>query len=159
MDSKQVMLKGYMSHSIRGNKGSACSAEEMTANSMKAAGGGGQLMALFQHCGLPVYLHVPGAHDEFVQKAYLANRITEKEILDTDCDIIGECDFMLVYDWQDYISVGMKIEADYADSKKIPVFMLKQIDQESVWRLQSFLIELLLDKLNTPNIIQIKGGV
>jgi hypothetical protein len=157
MDIKQVMLRGYMSHSIRGAKGGACSPEEMQVNCTKAAQDGAQLMALFQRGGLPVFLYVPGANDEFVQKAYKAGRITEKEILDTDCEIISECDFLLLYDWDDYIGGGKKVELDYANEHDMPVVLITKLDQAEVWGMQIQLMTMLLSKLQQPNIIQIGG--
>lgn len=159
MDSKQIMLRGYMSHCIRGKKGSTCSPQELEANCARATQDGGQLMALFQRWGLPVFLYVPGAHDEFTQKAWKAGRITETEVLDTDCDIVRECDFLLVYNWQNYISGGMQYEINYAKEQLIPIITLKEIDQRSLWSLQISLIDLLLDKLDQPTIIQIHGDI
>ena len=155
MDGKQVMLRGYMSHSIRGKKGDACPPEEVEANCAKAAQDGAALMALFQRWGLPVHLYVPGVHDDFVQKAYKAGYMTEKQILDTDCEIIADCDFLLQYDWQDYISGGMKYEADYCDAQRKPILIIKRLDQRAVWYLQYTLTDMLLNKWDTPNIIKI----
>ena len=85
MDVHNVTLRGYVSHCIRGRKGDKCPPEEVERNCIKATQDGAALMALFQRWGLPVHLHIPGAHDDFVQKAYRAGYITEKQILDTDC--------------------------------------------------------------------------
>ena len=155
MDVKNVMLRGYMSHSIRGKKGDACPPEEVEANCAKAAQDGAALMALFQRWGLPVHLYVPRVHDDFVQKAYKAGYMTEKQILDTDCEIITDCDFLLQYDWQDYISSGMKYEAEYCEAHNIPVIHLTKIDQKTIWLLQVELATMLLCKLDTPNIIKV----
>lgn len=155
METKQVILRGYLSHPIRGRKGNECPPEEVEQNCIKAAQDGANIMAYVQRCGIPLFLYVPGAHDDFVQKAYKAGRITETEILDTDCDIVTDCDFLLVYDWQDYISGGMKYEHDYCCDHDIPVYTIKKIDQHTLWELQYDLLEMLLDKLDEPHIIKI----
>lgn len=150
-----LILRGYMSHSIRGRKGDKCPPDEVEQNCVKAATDGNQLMGYFQHCGIPLFLYVPGAHDDFVQKAYKAGILTEKEILDTDCEIVADCDFLLVYDWQDYISGGMKYEADFCEKQGIPIFTIKQLKPETLWPLQRDLLDLLIDKLNQPKIVKI----
>jgi hypothetical protein len=102
------MLKGYVSHVIRGRKGNQATAEELAANCEKATTDMTQLGAMLRNANLPVVLHIPGANDLFVQIAHKAGRITEEELLATDCDIIHTCDFLLVYDWAGFYSAGMK---------------------------------------------------
>ncbi len=159
MDESKIMLRGYMSHAIRGRKGSDCPPLEVEGNCLKATQDGTQLMALFQRWGLPVLLYIPGSRDEFIQKAYKAGRITETEILDTDCDIIADCDFLLQYDWQNYISGGMKYESDYSEKNNIPIYVVRKFDQRTLWDLQGWLCELLLNKMDEPTIISISGNV
>ena len=150
-----IILKGYMSHPIRGRKGESCSDAEMQENCTKAAQLGAHLMNLLQHAGIPTFLYVPGAHDDFVQKAYSAGRITVEEILATDCDIIKECDYLLIYDWQDYLSEGMKKEQQFAYDNDIPVITITKLDQQALWTLEMMLLDTLLSKLQEPNIIKI----
>ena len=158
MDIQNVTLRGYMAHSIRGRKGDKSPQSEIETNCVKAAQDGAQLMAIFQRCGWPVYLYVPGAHDDFVQKAYKAGRLTEEEILTTDCELMQNCDFLLIYDWCDYIGGGVKVEKEYAEAHNIPVIHIKKLDQETVWYLQAEMISMLLEKIRTPTIVQIHGG-
>ncbi len=155
MDNK--ILRGYMSHCIRGRKGDSCPQEEKDQNCIKAATDGAQIMSIMQRCMIPVFLYVPGSHDEFIQAAWKAGRITESSVLETDCDIVATCDFLLLYDWQDYLSAGMKYEIDYATKHEIPIIPMNKIDQQSLWELQHCLLELLLTKINQPNIIQLHG--
>jgi hypothetical protein len=148
---KQPMLRGYFSHPIRGRKGAQCSAAEIEANCTKAAQDGMNLMSLLGRF-MPVTLYIPGVHDEFVQKAYKAGRLTEEEILDTDCDIIAECDFIILYDWQDYISSGMKYELEYAMRGNIPYHTLTSMVVPEVWKVMKFLLETMEPKLETNTV-------
>ena len=65
--------------------------------------------------------YVPGEHDEFVLIAYRWGVLTEKQILDIDCEIVSRCSFLVVFAPDDYISKGMQIEVDYCVFNKIPV--------------------------------------
>lgn len=150
-----VILKGYVSHQIRGRKGADCSEDELTANCAKATNDMLQLQSMLQRANLPVCLHIPGANDLFVQKAYKAGRITEAEVLDTDCDIIKECDFLLVYNWDNYISTGMKVEQEFALKNQIRVLTVSKLDQYHYIDILCYLTQLWREKADTPQIIKL----
>lgn len=151
-----VVLRGYLSHSIRGRKGNQCTQEEITYNCSKAAADGTSLMGFLQRAGLPVTLYIPGAQDTFIQKAYRAGRITEEGILQTDCDIIADCDFLLIYDWDNYMSGGMQYEANFAGTSEIPTYVIHELTQLEVWKLQQSLLGLLIEKVESPHIIKLE---
>ena len=110
-------IRAYISHSIRGKVGNAATDEQMEVNNQKAIRFGKQVAKEFPNVGF----HVPGEHDEFVLIAYRKDYLTEKQILDVDCDIILKCNFLVVFAPDDYISRGMQIEIDHAVENNIPI--------------------------------------
>jgi hypothetical protein len=77
--------------------------------------------------------YLPADHEEFISKAFLCGLISEKEILDIDCQIVGECDGLLALS-NGFISNGMDIEIQYAKLRKIPCF---------TWDIASFVTNLI----------------
>lgn len=149
-----LTLRGYVSHTIRGRKGAQCSEEEMQSNCLKATHDMTAVCNMLSRAGLPVQLYIPGANDLFVQKAYKAGRLTETQILDTDCDIISDCDFLLVYDWGNYIGGGVKTEMEYATTHNIPTIVIHELDQQNYILLLGWLSSLWYELSNKPQIIQ-----
>ena len=134
------MPRGYMSHSIRGASGALATDEEMEINCKKAQAFAAQFRLLFPQ----VELYVPGESDEFVQKAYRMGVLTEEEILDVDCALVGDRDFLLVYTPEGYTSRGMQIEIRFADAKKIPMAFVPRetLDDEHIDYLRGFFANL-----------------
>jgi len=110
-------IKTYISHSIRGKMGDAATEEYMDANNQKAISFGKLLSKEFPN----VSFHIPGAYEEFVGPAYRKGHLSEKQILDIDCDIISNCNFIIIFSPDDFISKGMKVEIDYSVKHNIPV--------------------------------------
>ena len=110
-------IKVYISHSIRGKMGDKATQEYQEANNQKAITFGETLSEEFSN----ISFHVPGAYEEFVSPAYRKGHLSEKQILDIDCDIISRSNFIIVFAPDDYISKGMKVEIDYATLHNIPI--------------------------------------
>ena len=110
-------IKVYISHSICGKMGDAATKEYMNVNNKKAIAFGNALGKEFPN----IDFHVPGAYEEFVEPAYRKGHLTRKQILDIDCDIISNSNFIIVFSPDDYISRGMQIEIDHAVKSHIPV--------------------------------------
>lgn len=110
-------IKVYISHSIRGKMGDRATREYMDANNQKAITFGETLSKEFPN----ISFHIPGAYEEFVGPAYCKGHLSEKQILDIDCDIISNCNFIIVFSPDDFISKGMKVETDYATLHSIPI--------------------------------------
>lgn len=110
-------IRVYISHSIRGKFGNAATNKQMEANNQKAIDFGKQIAAEFPN----IDFYIPGEHDEFVLIAYNKDYLTEKQILDVDCNIVSRCNFLVVYSPDDFISKGMKVEVDYATFHNIPI--------------------------------------
>lgn len=114
----------YVSHSIRGKKGKDATEEDMKQNNQKAIVFGKQLRRLFPK----LCVYVPGDHDEFVLIAYLWGYLTEKQILQIDCDIVQKRNFVIAYTPDGYLSKGMKIEIEYAGMNGIPVIVIPGLE-------------------------------
>jgi len=116
------MIKIYVSHSIRGKYGKDATAKEMNLNCQRAIKFGNGLRETF-----PEYnFYIPAEHDLFVQKAYFKNYLTEEQILDIDCDIITECEAMLIYAPDGHISRGMGVEMRFTSIWHIPTFLVNK---------------------------------
>lgn len=111
-------IKIYCSHSIRGKFGLDATPEQMEVNCKIALQFG---VLLNMNIGR-VDWYVPAEHEEFVGIAYQKGYLTEHQILDVDCAILDKCRALLVFDPDNYISRGMQVEIDYADSHSIPVY-------------------------------------
>lgn len=113
------MSKIYLSHPIRGKKGKDATFADMKNNNKKTIVKAKQLR---QHLDDDsIYLYVPAEHDEFVLIAYKRGLLTEKDVLDVDCEIVDSCNLLLIYNWEEHISRGMQREIDYADEHNIPI--------------------------------------
>ena len=110
-------IRAYISHSIRGKMGNDATKEYMDVNNKKAIVFGKALSEEFPN----IDFHVPGAYEEFVGPAYRKGHLTEKQILDIDCDIISNGSFIVVFAPDDFVSKGMKVEIDYATLHNIPI--------------------------------------
>lgn len=118
-------IKVYVSHGIRGKKGVNATDEDMKHNNALAILFGQSLRRKFPG----VNFYVPGDHDEFVLISYRKKYLTEKQILDVDCDIVQSCNFMIAYSPDNYLSRGMKVEIEYAGEHGIPVVVIFKLDR------------------------------
>lgn len=117
-------IKVYLSHPIRGKMGNAATEEYIKSNNEKAVVMGNAIRLIFIRFvdDFPeIDLHVPAKHEVFVHRAYKMGYLTEDQILDVDCDIIDGVDLLLVFNHENHISRGMKIEMDYAEKHNIPI--------------------------------------
>lgn len=114
-----------MSHSIRGKKGKNATDENMQHNNNLAILFGQTLRRKFPK----IDFYIPGDHDEFVLIAYQNKYLDEKQILDVDCKIISRCAFMIAYSPDGFLSKGMKIEIEYAETNGIPMIVIFKLDK------------------------------
>lgn len=79
--------------------------------------------------------YVPAEHEDFVQRAYHSGYLTEKQILDIDCQIISDtCDAVIVYVPEgDTLQGGRKVEHDYAIKHSIPIFIFTRVEEAISW--------------------------
>lgn len=117
-------MKFYLSHPIRGKNGNKAINKTIEANCLKAA----QIAHYIRQKIFGIQIYVPGEHDLFVQLAYKNQYLTEKQILNIDCQIIDQCDGLLLYVPDDKIYGGCKIEQEHAikTGKPVIIFFKKE---------------------------------
>lgn len=134
-------LRIYLSHPIRGVKGVIATTEDMENNNKKAINKATEIRIGLGSLGLDnyidTYIYVPAEHDEFIIIGYQKGILSEKDILEIDCDIVARCDLMLIYDWEHHFSKGCKVEFDYAKKHHIPVYTFD--DDTNVVELVNFI--------------------
>ena len=116
-------MKVYLSHPIRGLKGSAATEEDFIANNAKAHAFARKVRDLFPE----IDLYVPGEHDEFVSLAYRAGMLTVEQILDVDKMIIDSCQGVIYYNFEGTMSGGMVVEFDHNIDIGIPHIEIRSI--------------------------------
>ena len=115
----------YVSHSIRGIKGSAATREDMDANNQKAVNFGTKLKQAFPD----IDFYIPAEHDEFVLVAYERHYISESNILNVDCTIINTRDMVLAWLPDQFISNGMMIELIHASATGKSCAVVRDIEE------------------------------
>ncbi len=118
-------LRVYISHSIRGIKGSEATHDEMSANNAKAIEFCQELKV-----GCPdVDFYCPAEHDEFVSLAYENEILTDVEILEIDCRIINDRHLVLAWEPGKHTSNGMMTELVHAAIAGVELAVVKTVDQ------------------------------
>lgn len=130
-------MRFYVSHSIRGKYGKDatpiqmkenCDAIKAVVNEIKAS--------------VPIAdFYVPAEHEDFVSRAYNSDYMTEKQILDIDCQIILDtCNAVIIYVPEgDALQGGRRVEYDFAMDFHIPVFIFSTA-QEAIELVADFII-------------------
>lgn len=123
-------MRYYVSHSIRGAKGAAATPTDMKENCDRIL-----LLAACIRQALPsVELYVPAEHEDFVLKAFLSKYITEKQILDVDCQIIDTCDGVIVFSPPDDMMCGGRtVEYEHAIATGKPVLIFETTSEAISW--------------------------
>ena len=142
------MIRFYLSHKIRGNKGDDATLEEMERNLQMAIKAGQEMKAYFLDWermeGFPkVDLYVPAEHDEVLSFIYHKGWITIKQLLEADCALLEKCDLLIVLGTQ--ISKGMKVEIDYAQTHNIPIYMIGYVDKDTMGALKDIYKKVILE--------------
>lgn len=131
-------IRAYISHPIRGRAGNKATDKDIAINCGKAICVG----AVLEICIPDLELYVPAKHDEFVLRAYRKNYVDEHQILDIDCDIIGERDLLIIYNWQNYLSNGMVTEINYAKKHGILIYSFMELNERVLDELRDIIKEL-----------------
>jgi len=126
-------IRAYLAHPIRGAKGADATQEDMEINNQKAIEFAKRLDIYF---GSNLEIYVPGEHDEFIMLAYLKGILTEKQILEIDCEILSKRDIVIVAYWSGQLSRGMQTEVMKATELGIPIFVLSGLDIVSLEKLR-----------------------
>jgi len=120
-------VKIYLSHSIRGVKGSAATQTDMKNNCDRIKGIANTMR---EQIAPEVEIYVPAEHEDFVGIAFRDEYLSEKSILEIDCKIIGEtCNAVIVnVPEDDELQGGRLVEYNYAIEKGIPVCVFSTLD-------------------------------
>ncbi|KKL69407.1 hypothetical protein LCGC14_2115240 [marine sediment metagenome] len=119
---KETNMEVYLSHSIRGKLGSDSTPESLNKNCLTAIEVGDKIR---QACPW-ANIYIPAEHESFVQKAYDKDYMTERQILDVDCDILAEHDILIIHVPEgDELQGGRLIEHDFAINEGIPIGLFK----------------------------------
>lgn len=112
-------MRVYLSHSIRGKAGNDCTPKGLRENCLAAIEIGNEIRAACPWADI----YIPAEHEDFVQKAYDKKYLTEKQILDVDCDIVAEQDVIIIYtpDGYDSLQGGRLVEHDFAINECMPI--------------------------------------
>jgi hypothetical protein len=119
------MIKCYLSHYIRGPSGDKATPEEMRANCINASNAADDIR---ESINFSANIYVPGEHEFppvgiFLQKGYL----TIKQVLEVDCEILKQCDVILVYK-DPTLSSGMMEELACAAENELEIFYFDKLD-------------------------------
>lgn len=126
-------VKTYLSHSMRGRKGNAATSEEIDENCKRA----GKIAKQIQYEFPELELYDPTQHERFAKKIWESKKLEKKlglstiinMILDADCEIVKECDLLLVLTDEDgFISDGVQREIDAADKVKIRKIIFSEVN-------------------------------
>lgn len=132
-----IKIRFYLSHSIRGKYGKDATHVQMKENCDKAI----LIINLIRNAIPSIDFYCPAEHEDFVGIAYHRHYLTEKQLLDIDCIIIGEtCEGVIVYVPEgDKLQGGRKVEVDYAGAHNIPVFIFDNVE-DIINRLAQFIL-------------------
>ena len=122
-------MKVYLSHSIRGVKGSAATPTDMKNNCDRIIGVANAIRHTLHNAEVEIY--VPAENERFVGISFRDGYLTEKQILEIDCKIIKEmCDIVIVNVPEgDILQGGRLVERDFAVANNIPVLVFSEILQ------------------------------
>lgn len=118
----------YFSHHIRGKSGENATKEEINENRKDAIEVCNKIRTAFPQ--LDIYC--PAEVDEIVSLMYRNKVVTEKDILDADCEILGKRDMVIAYAKDGYVSRGMKIELEYTKKQNIPYLIFDILSTNSI---------------------------
>lgn len=119
-------LRVYLSHSIRGMKGSDATIEDMNENCERIKL---VAMTLRHELGPNVEIYVPAEHERFVQIAFVCKMLSEEQILEIDCKIIDSLDMLICNVEEskgDKLQGGREIEVFHAAKSKKPCFVFNR---------------------------------
>jgi len=133
-------IKLYMSHPIRGSKIDNATLKDQISNSQKAKDASFEIMTKIE----TLNIYTPGNAEDFVGLLYTKGLLTDKQILDIDCEILSKHDGLIVYDFDK--SKGVEIEVAYAKKHDIPILKFKKLNSKTMDRIQKFVNNLMYTK-------------
>ncbi len=123
-------MRSYLSHAIRGKSGNKCPAVQLKENCEIAK----EVAGVIREACPWLDLYVPAEHEDFVQKAYDKKYVTEKQILDVDCEILSECDNIIIFvPVGDELQGGRLIEHNFAVDECMHVCLFSDLVEAIDW--------------------------
>jgi len=90
------------------------------------------------------YLYVPADHELFIHHAYSNEFLTKKQISLTNCDIIKECNLLILFgDYKPPTDIAILKELQYAKQEKIPIYSMPDLSPHAIQALK-FAIKVIL---------------
>ena len=132
-------IRAYLSHPIRGVYGDKCPEEQIKFNCQQAIAWAKALRIYF---GCNLEIHVPAEHDEHMLIAMKKGYLTIDQVLDIDCVIVSRRDVVLIANWEDHISGGMRREIDTAYRRGIPYRVFTDVQEDDLRALKMWLEQL-----------------
>jgi len=124
-------MRVYFSHAIRGKAGSDASHDVQSVNCAVSRVMAGRINEMLNG---DVDFYIPAEHEDFVQRAYDCGYIKESEILDIDCQIIDDCDAVVVFIPDgDCLQGGRKVEYDHCVKTGKPVCIFHRAHEAADW--------------------------
>lgn len=129
---KNDKIRLYLSHPIRGSSVDKATKDCQYSNSERAI-----LASRLIENEIPnLFLICPGDYEKFVYWTYALKLLTDEQILDVDCKILGDCDGLLAYDFD--TSKGVEIEVKKAKDLSIPIFRFKEVNLKTLKQIKKF---------------------
>lgn len=146
------MIKCYLSHQIRGEKDDKATKEDMDANNAEAIKVGSFIRDYFWR-GINPYvdIYIPAEHEDVILYLYEKGYITEKQILEADCNVIKQCDLLLVYK-NHTLSKGMTTEVNFAAENGIDIFYFSDLEDSTLEALKMMITAIAKEKNGTKKI-------
>jgi len=129
-------IKVYLSHYIRGPEGDKASKKTIDTNIAKTKAVCQQLRIRF---GSNLDLYVPAEMDEFPRIALELDFLNVEQVLDIDCVIVSRCDALILLDFEQCLSEGMKREKNTAIICGLPIYSLDGMDEVNLELLRVWL--------------------
>ncbi len=120
-------ISAYFSHTIRGKKGKDATKKDMERNCAAAV----QAAEWIRENVPEIELYVPAEHEDFVYIAYTDKYLSEDQILDIDCKILGQRDFHIVLEVDEWLGGGIGVEIDAAIKCNMAIFYLTELNEMS----------------------------
>jgi len=134
-------IKVYYSTPIRGVWGDSASIEYIRANCQQ-----GIENVKFLRVNFPdVEWYCPAESDTLIQILFVAGKLSSKDILWGDCQIIEDCDGVLCHKWE--ASSGVDREFAFARKESIKAMMFEQPPSlgkagEAIWQIGDFIADI-----------------
>ena len=127
---RTINMRVYLSHAIRGKAGNDCTPVILGGNCLAAIEIGNKIRAACPWADI----YIPAEHEDFVQKAYDKKYITERQILDVDCEILSECDnIVILVPVGDELQGGRLVEHDFAINECMHVCLFSDPAEAIDW--------------------------